>query len=52
MNQIPANQGSIVETNDCLEAVHVFRGWKNVFFGVLLACLLLTQAVFWAITIA
>jgi hypothetical protein len=49
MNQILANQGNIIETNDSLEAVNVFRRWKNVFFGLLLGCLLLTQAAFWMI---
>jgi hypothetical protein len=49
MNQMLGNQGGIVETNDNLEAVNVFRGWKNVFFGILLACLLLGQAAFWMI---
>ena len=47
------NEGKMapVETTDCLEAVSVFRGWKNLFFVVLLLSLLLTQAAFWAINL-
>jgi hypothetical protein len=51
MNENPVTQGNVIDTNDSLEAVSVFRGWKNVFFGVLLACLLLTQAAFWLINL-
>jgi hypothetical protein len=51
MNESPANQGGVVDTNDSLEAVSVFRGWKNIFFGVLLTCLLVTQAAFWLINL-
>jgi len=48
MNDIPVNPNNMVETSDSLEAVGVFRTWKNIFFVVLLVCLLLTQAIFWA----
>jgi flagellar biosynthesis protein FliQ len=51
MNENPLDQGHMVDTNDSLEAVSVFRGWKNVFFGILVACLLLTQAAFWLINL-
>jgi hypothetical protein len=51
MNESPVSQGNMVDTNDSLEAVGVFRGWKNVFFGILLGCLLLTQAAFWLINL-
>jgi len=37
--------------NDSLDAVSVFRGWKNVFFGVVLVCLVLTQVAFWLINL-
>lgn len=47
MNEGPVNQGVMIETTDCLEAVGVFRGWKNLFFAILLVCLLLVQAAFW-----
>ncbi len=51
MNGIPDNQSNMIETSDSLEAVGVFRGWKNIFFGLVLACLLLTQAAFWLINL-
>ena len=50
MNDNPVNQSEMVDTTDSLEAVGVFRGWKNLFFIVALLCLLFTQAAFWAIT--
>jgi hypothetical protein len=31
--------------------VGVFRGWKNIFLGIALVCLLLSQAAFWAINL-
>jgi len=49
MNEGPVNQGAMVETTDSLEAVGVFRRWKNIFFVIVLICLLLTQAAFWLI---
>jgi len=49
MNDVPVNPNNMVETSDSLEAVGVFRAWKNVFFGIVLICLLLTQAAFWAV---
>ncbi len=51
MNENQVSQGNAIDTNDSLEAVGVFRGWKNVFFGILLGCLLLTQAAFWLINL-
>lgn len=51
MNENPVSQGNVIDTNDSLEAVSVFRGWKNIFFGILLACLLLTQAAFWLVNL-
>ena len=49
MNEGPVNQGAMIETTDCLEAVGVFRGWKNLFFLIVVVCLLLTQAAFWLV---
>ncbi len=49
MNEGPINQGDTVDTTDSLEAVAVFRGWKNVFFTIVLVGLLLTQAAFWLV---
>jgi len=37
----------IVDTSDCLEAVDVFRGWKNFLFVIVLIALLHLQAAFW-----
>jgi len=51
MNESPASSSSAIEMNDSLEAISVFRGWKNIFFAVLLACLLLTQIAFWLINL-
>jgi hypothetical protein len=39
----------MIETTDCLEAVGVFRGWKNFFFLIAVICLLLSQASFWLV---
>ncbi|MCU0914652.1 MAG: hypothetical protein MUC88_08830 [Planctomycetes bacterium] len=49
MNENPTSRGDSIEMNDSLDAVGVFRGWKNVFFGVVLVCLVLTQVAFWLI---
>jgi len=51
MNENPLSRGNMIDTNDSLEAVSVFRGWKNIFFGILVGCLLLTQAAFWLINL-
>jgi hypothetical protein len=49
MNEGPVNQGDMIDTTDSLEAVAVFRGWKNIFFIIVLVGLLLTQAAFWLV---
>lgn len=49
MNDVPINPNNMMETSDSLEAVGVFRTWKNVFFVIVLICLLLVQAAFWAV---
>jgi hypothetical protein len=46
MNENQASQNSLLDTTDCLEAVGVFKGWKNFLFVILLLCLLLLQASF------
>jgi len=43
--QVPNEK--LVDTTDCLEAVGVFRSWKNFLFVIALVCLLLLQAMFW-----
>jgi hypothetical protein len=49
MSEVPVNPNNMVETSDSLEAVGVFRAWKNIFFVIVLVCLLLIQAAFWAV---
>jgi len=49
MNDSPVGQSNTAETTDCLEAVGVFRGWKNFFFVLVLICLLLVQVAFWLV---
>ncbi len=41
------NQDNLLDTTDCLEAVSVFRGWKNFLFIITFFSLLLLQTVFW-----
>ena len=49
MNEGPINQSHMIETTDCLEAVGVFRGWKNFFFLMVAICLVLAQLSFWLV---
>lgn len=42
-------QKKLIDTTDCLEAISVFRGWKNFLFVVVILCLLLLQASFWLV---
>ena len=49
MNDNQVNPNNLLDTTDCLEAVGVFRGWKNFFFVIVILCLLLLQACFWLI---
>lgn len=49
MNENQINSGNLLDTTDCLEAVGVFKGWKNFFFIILLLCILLLQACFWVV---
>jgi hypothetical protein len=49
MNEGPASQSHMIETTDCLEAVGVFRGWKNFFFLMVVICLVLAQVSFWLV---
>jgi hypothetical protein len=46
---INGNRGQMIDTTDCLEAVSVFRGWKNFFFLIVLVCLLIVQFTFWLV---
>lgn len=47
MDEYYADSGVIRLTPDCLEAAHVFRGWKNLLFIVVVLCLLVHQAAVW-----
>jgi len=49
MNENQAKPDNLVETTDCLEAVNVFKGWKNFFFIIVILCLLLLQGSFWLV---
>ncbi len=49
MDNDQPKQNNLVETTDCLEAVGVFRGWKNFFFVIVILCLILLQVSFWLV---
>jgi hypothetical protein len=49
MNNEQARQRDLVDTTDCLEAVGVFRCWKNFFFVILLFAMLLLGLCFWVL---
>jgi hypothetical protein len=49
MSDMPGNTNHMIETSDSLEAVAVFRTWKSIFFAIVLICLVLVQAAFWAV---
>jgi hypothetical protein len=42
-------QKNLIDTTDCLEAISVFRGWKNFLFVIVILCLLLLQVSFWLV---
>jgi len=49
MSENHANQNNLIDTTDCLEAVGVFRGWKNFLFLIVMLCLILLQTSFWLV---
>jgi len=49
MDNDQAKKDNLVETTDCLEAVGVFRGWKNFLFIIVVLCLILLQISFWLV---
>ncbi|MHC4913458.1 MAG: hypothetical protein ACYTE5_10760 [Planctomycetota bacterium] len=51
MNEGQEKPSNLLDTTDCLEAVGVFRGWKNGLFVVILSCLLLLQVSFWLVNL-
>ncbi len=46
MNESQASPNNLLDTTDCLEAVGVFKGWKNFLFIIVFVCLLLLQTSF------
>jgi hypothetical protein len=46
MNENQVSPNNLLDTTDCLEAVGVFKGWKNLFFVIVVLCLLLLQMCF------
>ena len=51
MNENQGGSNNLLDTTDCLEAVGVFKGWKNLFFVIIIICLLLLQICFWLVNI-
>ena len=51
MNENQIKPNNLIDTTDCLEAVGVFRGWKNFLFFIVVICLLLLQISFWLVDI-
>ena len=49
MNGNQTGPNNLLDTTDCLEAVGVFRGWKNFLFVIVVLCLLLLQISFWLV---
>jgi len=41
--------GNLLDTTDSLEAVGVFRGWKNFMFIIVLVSMLVVQGAFWLV---
>ena len=51
MNENQTGPNSLLDTTDCLEAIGVFRGWKNFFCVIIIICLLLLQMSFWVVNL-
>ena len=49
MNESQAGPNELLDTTDSLEAVGVFKGWKNFFFIIIVLCLLLLQMSFFLV---
>lgn len=49
MNDIQTGPNDLLDTTDSLEAVGVFKGWKNFFFIIIVLCLILLQVAFWLV---
>ncbi len=46
MDETQGRHNHLIDTTDCLEAVGVFRCWKNFLFVILILCLLFLQSIF------
>ena len=49
MNENQGKQSNLVDTTDCLEAIGVFKGWRNGLFIIMIICLVLQQGSFWLV---
>jgi len=49
MDENQVGSSSLLDTTDSLEAIGVFRGWKNFLFIIVVLCLLLSQVCFWVV---
>jgi hypothetical protein len=49
MNEEEGKKENLIDTTDCLEAIGVFRGWKNFLFIIAISCLVLLQVSFWLV---
>ena len=51
MDENQTRPDNLLDTTDCLEAVGVFRVWKNLLFVIVILCLVLLQISFWLVNI-
>lgn len=51
MNEGQEKPNNLLDTTDCLEAIGVFRGWKNFLFIIVVLCLVLLQVSFWLVNL-
>lgn len=51
MNEREEKPSNLLDTTDCLEAIGVFRGWKNFLFIIVVLCLVLLQVSFWLVNL-
>lgn len=49
MNSNQDESKKLIDITDCLEAISVFRGWKNFLFVILIIFMLLSQVSFWLV---
>ena len=49
MDENQDRTNNLIDTTDCLEAVGVFKGWKNFLFIIIILSLLLLQVSFWLV---